>query len=111
MFADLLPKLRPAMPDLRGTLRANVPLGPQSWFKTGGPAQVLFEPEDTEDLSYFLKNLAPAYPMTVIGAGSNLLIRDGGVAGIVIKLGNGFQTLSVEGTQFKAGAALPVLCG
>jgi UDP-N-acetylmuramate dehydrogenase len=107
MFPDLTPDLRAAMPDLRGQLAANVPLSPYSWFKTGGPAQVFFEPADENDLSYFLTRLDPAIPVLVFGMGSNLLIRDGGVAGVVIQLGRPFQEIETEGLELRAGAAVP----
>lgn len=106
VFADLVPTLQGLMPHLRGTLTANAPLAAYSWFRTGGPAEVLFAPEDEADLALFLCCLPKALPVTVIGLGSNLLIRDGGVEGVVITLGRGFQDLTVLGDQrIKAGAA------
>jgi UDP-N-acetylmuramate dehydrogenase len=72
---------------LRGKLTANAPLAPYTWFRVGGPAQVLFQPADEEDLAYFLARLPAEIPVAVIGLGSNLIIRDGGIAGIVIRLG------------------------
>jgi UDP-N-acetylmuramate dehydrogenase len=95
------------MPDLRGQLAANVPLAAYSWFKTGGPAQVFFEPADENDLSYFLTRLDPGVPVLVFGMGSNLLIRDGGVAAVVIHLGRPFQDIETEGLELRAGAAVP----
>ena len=86
MFADLTAVLR-ADAALRGPLTANAPLAPFSWFKTGGPAQLLFEPADEEDLAIFLAALDPAVPVLVVGCGSNLLVRDGGVPGAVIHMG------------------------
>ena len=75
------------MPDLRGRLEANAPTAPLSWFRTGGPAQVLFSPANADDLAYFLSRLDADMPVLVVGLGSNLLIRDGGLAGVVIRLG------------------------
>jgi UDP-N-acetylmuramate dehydrogenase len=78
-----------------------------SWFRTGGPAQVLFEPADENDLSYFLAHLDPAIPVLVLGAGSNILVRDGGIEGAVIRLGKAFQGVEVEGLSLRAGAGVP----
>jgi UDP-N-acetylmuramate dehydrogenase len=72
---------------LRGRLTAEAPLAPFTWFRVGGPAEVLFSPADEDDLAYFLKNLPRDFPVTVIGLGSNLIVRDGGVRGVVIRLG------------------------
>jgi UDP-N-acetylmuramate dehydrogenase len=88
----------------RGRLAADAPLGPQTWFGTGGPAEVLFRPADTEDLSSFLKALPRDVPVTVLGVGSNLLVRDGGVKGVVIRLMRGFTGIAVEGNELLAGA-------
>ena len=84
---DLAAALAAKMPDLRGRLAANQPLAPFTWFRVGGPAQVLFSPADEADLAYFLQQLDPAIPVTTIGLGSNLIVRDGGVEGVVIRLG------------------------
>ena len=84
------------MPELRGRLLANQPLGEFTWFRVGGPAQAFFMPEDENDLAYFLRNLPPEIPVIVIGAGSNLIVRDGGVPGVVIRLGRGFNEMTVE---------------
>jgi UDP-N-acetylmuramate dehydrogenase len=107
MDGGFLSGLRRAMPDLRGTLAAAAPLAPLSWFKTGGPAQVLFSPADEADLAYFLENLDSGIPVLTIGAGSNLLIRDGGVDGVVIQLGKPFAGLNADGLLISAGAAVP----
>ncbi len=104
-FPDITADLRKDMPDLRGALAANAPLAGLTWFKTGGPAQILFEPADESDLAYFLKRLDPACAVATLGAGSNLLARDGGVKGVVIHLGAPFETISIEGLSIKAGAA------
>ena len=90
-FADIVATLRTNMPELRGRLLANQPLADLTWFRVGGPAQVLFMPEDENDLAYFLQHLPEDIPVTVIGLGSNLIVRDGGVPGVVIRLGRGFQ--------------------
>ena len=104
-FPDITPTLRKAMPDLRGALAANAPLAPLTWFKTGGPAQILFEPADEADLSYFLQRLDPAEKILVLGGGSNLLIRDGGFGGVVIRLGAGFEKIAIDGLAVEAGAS------
>ena len=107
-FPDIVPELKARMPQLRGRLLANEPLAPLTWFRVGGPAQVLFMPEDEADLSYFLANLAPDVPVIVIGLGSNLIVRDSGVAGIVIRLGRGFNQVTVEeGHRVRSGSAVP----
>jgi UDP-N-acetylmuramate dehydrogenase len=93
----------------RGRLTADAPLGPQTWFGTGGPAEVLFRPADPEDLSSFLKALPGEVAVTVLGVGSNLLVRDGGVKGVVIRLMRGFTGIVVEGHDVVAGAGAPDL--
>ncbi|HEY5279007.1 MAG TPA: UDP-N-acetylenolpyruvoylglucosamine reductase, partial [Pseudolabrys sp.] len=74
-FPDIVPELKNRLPDLRGRLLANQPLGDLTWFRVGGPAQALFMPEDENDLAYGLGNLQKDIPVTVIGAGSNLIVR------------------------------------
>ena len=106
-FPDLLPIVKKSMPDLRGRLLANQSLAELTWFRVGGPAQLLFMPEDEADLSYFLAQLPAEIAVTVIGLGSNLIVRDGGVPGAVIRLGRGFNEIAVEGTRIRAGAAVP----
>jgi UDP-N-acetylmuramate dehydrogenase len=95
------------MPKLRGRLLPNEPLAPLTWFRVGGPAQVLYLPDSEDDLAYFLGNLRADIPVTVVGLGSNLIVRDGGVPGVVIRLGRGFNEITVEGTRVHAGAAVP----
>jgi UDP-N-acetylmuramate dehydrogenase len=107
VFKDIVPELRAQMPALRGALSGNTPLAPMSWFRTGGPAQVLFEPADESDLAYFLANLDPSIPVLALGAGSNILIRDGGIEGAVIRLGKAFQGLEFDGLSLRAGAGVP----
>ena len=106
-FPDIVPQLKAQMPELRGRLLANQPLSTVSWFRTGGPAQAFYMPADEADLSYFLKNLPPDIPLTVIGASSNLIIRDGGVPGVVVRLGRGFNEVKIEdGHKVRAGTAM-----
>ncbi len=106
-FPDITPLIRDAVPGLRGALVANAPMAPLSWFRTGGPAQVLFTPEDEADLAAFLAGLPREIAVTVIGLGSNLLVRDGGVEGVVVRLGRGFGTIAVDGLTVIAGAGAP----
>ncbi|MEW6123336.1 MAG: UDP-N-acetylmuramate dehydrogenase [Pseudomonadota bacterium] len=103
-FPDLVPDLRARLPDVRGRLSANAPLAPLIWFRAGGPAQVLFEPADADDLAYALASLPGELPVTVIGLGSNLIVRDGGVPGVVVRLGKTFGEIAVEGARIRAGA-------
>jgi UDP-N-acetylmuramate dehydrogenase len=108
IFEDIVPALRAKMPELRGRLVANQSLAELTWFRVGGPAQVLFMPEDEADLALFLARRPPEIPITVIGLGSNLIVRDGGVPGVVIRLGRGFSEIKVEpGHRIRAGAAVP----
>src|SRR3954464_8847401 len=106
-FADITADLRAAMPGLRGTLEANAAMAPLSWFRTGGPAQVLFTPADEDDLAGFFAGLPHAIPWLVIGLGSNLLVRDGGGEGVVIRLGKAFGSIQTEATSVRAGSAAP----
>ncbi len=108
-FPDLAGALAARMPRLRGRLAANQELAPFTWFRVGGPAQVLFNPADEADLAYFLQNLDPAVPVTPIGLGSNLIVRDGGVPGVVIRLGGkSFGEIASEpGHRLRAGACAP----
>jgi UDP-N-acetylmuramate dehydrogenase len=105
---NAVPDLRAGMPDLRGRLVAKEPLAEFTWFRVGGPAQLLFMPADEADLSYFLAHLPPQIAVTTIGLGSNLIVRDGGIPGVVIRLGRGFGHITVEaGARVRAGAAVP----
>jgi UDP-N-acetylmuramate dehydrogenase len=106
-FPDIVAELKAKMPTLRGRLLANQSLAELTWFRVGGPAQVLFMPEDEQDLSYALANLPAEIAVTVIGLGSNLIVRDGGVPGVAIRLGRGFGNVTVEDTRIRAGAAVP----
>jgi UDP-N-acetylmuramate dehydrogenase len=94
------------LPKVRGRLEADFPLAELTWFRVGGPAEVLFTPADEDDLAAFMKGLPQDVPFHVIGVASNLLVRDGGVPGVVIRLGKAFSGLSVEpGSRIRAGAA------
>ena len=106
-FPDIVADLKAKMPALRGRLLANQSLAELTWFRVGGPAQVLFMPEDEQDLAYALANLPADIAVTVIGLGSNLIVRDRGVPGVVIRLGRGFGNVAVEDTRARAGAAVP----
>jgi len=107
-FPDIVPALKSKLPALRGRLLPNEPLAPLTWFRVGGPAQALFMPEDEADLAYLLAHLPADIPVTVVGLGSNLIVRDGGVPGVVVRLGRGFSDTKVEnGHRIRAGAAVP----
>jgi UDP-N-acetylmuramate dehydrogenase len=92
------------LPDVRGTYTADAPLDRSTWFRTGGPAEVLFAPLDGADLAGFLAEKPADVPVTVIGLGSNLLVRDGGVAGVVVRLGKAFATIERVEDGIFAGA-------
>jgi UDP-N-acetylmuramate dehydrogenase len=106
-FPDLTPRLAERMPRLKGRLLSNQPLAPLTWFRVGGAAQLLFTPADEDDLAYFLANLPADIPVTVVGVGSNLIVRDGGVEGVVIRLSpKGFGEISYAGKgRLLAGTA------
>jgi len=106
-FPDIAADLKAKMPALRGRLLASQPLAELTWFRVGGPAQVLFAPADEVDLCYFLANLSAEIAVTMIGLGSNLIVRDGGVPGVVIRLGRGFNDIAIERLHVRAGAAVP----
>jgi UDP-N-acetylmuramate dehydrogenase len=93
------------LPMVRGRYSENVALAKSTWFRVGGPAEVVFRPADRDDLAYFLANRPADVPVTVIGVGSNLLVRDGGIPGVVLRLGRAFAQVCVEGTDVTAGAA------
>ena len=108
MSPDLVAELKGRMPTLRGRLMANQSLAELTWFRVGGAAQVLFMPEDEADLADFLAHLPAEIPVAVVGLGSNLIVRDGGVPGVVIRLGRGFGEVRVEdGSRIRAGTAAP----
>lgn len=96
---------RDTLPAVRGKLLLNEPLGPFTWFRVGGNADVLFLPADADDLADFLKALDPTVPVTVLGVGSNVIVRDGGVEGVVIRLaGRPFAGITTDGETITAGA-------
>ncbi len=94
-----------ALPPLRGRVQRDAPLAPFTWFRAGGKAEVLIRPADTEDLAQFLHHLPNTVPVHVIGACSNLIIRDGGLPGVTIRLARGFSTIRTEVDGVDAGAA------
>ncbi len=100
-FGRLLDRL----PPVRGRYTENAPLSGITWFRVGGPAEVSFRPLDREDLAAFLKDKPDDVPLTVIGVGSNLLVRDGGIPGVVLRLGRGFTSIQVDGNDVLCGAA------
>jgi UDP-N-acetylmuramate dehydrogenase len=107
MMAALRPSsdsLIARLPPVRGRLAENAALGPLTWFRAGGPAEVLFRPADAEDLADFVAQAPKDVPVTVLGVGSNLLVRDGGIRGIVIRLGRGFAEIRRNGDTLVAGA-------
>src|SRR4029079_11939445 len=104
----VITKLTASLPELRGKLKAEAALSELTWFRAGGPAEVLYSPAEEADLAYFLRQTPTDIPVTVIGLGSNLLVRDGGIRGVVIRLGRGFGDIKVEeGSRLRAGAAVP----
>ena len=105
-FPDITPELKSVMPEVRGRLLANQSLAELTWFRVGGPAQVLFTPSDEDDLAYFLAHLPGELPVHVVGVGSNLIVRDGGISGVVIRLSpRGFGEAGAQGNVVSAGAA------
>jgi UDP-N-acetylmuramate dehydrogenase len=105
-FPDITPDLKAAMPELRGRLLANQSLAELTWFRVGGPAQLLFTPSDEDDLAYFLERLPKELPLYVVGVGSNLIVRDGGMPGVVIRLSpRAFGEAGAQGDIVSAGAA------
>jgi UDP-N-acetylmuramate dehydrogenase len=108
IFDDLAPSLRARMPALRGRLLSSPSLAEFTWFRVGGVAQALLVPEDEADLAFFLAAMPSEIPVTVVGLGSNLIVRDGGVPGVVIRLGRGFGEVKIEtDSRVRAGAAVP----
>ncbi|MDX1921509.1 MAG: UDP-N-acetylmuramate dehydrogenase [Alphaproteobacteria bacterium] len=93
------------LPDVRGAIIKDAPLKDTTWFKVGGNADYLFKPADEADLAQFLKNLSPLIPVTILGLASNVIVRDGGIAGVVIRLGQEFKKITVAGDVITAGAA------
>jgi UDP-N-acetylmuramate dehydrogenase len=95
------------LPNVRGRLEREADLASLIWFRTGGRAQLLFEPADTQDLVHFLANCPPDIPVLALGLGSNMIIRDGGVLGVVIRLGKAFSSVVLEGNTLRCGAGAP----
>ncbi len=93
------------LPDVRGSLKANVALAPYTWLRVGGSADALFIPKDEADLALFLSSIDPEISVTVLGVASNMLVRDGGIEGVVIRLGPAFGTVETDGMTLTAGAA------
>ncbi len=93
------------LPAIRGTLTPNRSLADLTWLRVGGPADVLFQPADSDDLAAFLHDLDPAIPVFPMGVGSNLIVRDGGIRAVVIRLGRGFNGIEIDGDTVTAGAA------
>ena len=100
-----MPALIDRLPTVRGRLTADAPLAGITWFRVGGPAEVMFRPADRDDLLQFLADKPTDVAVTVLGVGSNLLVRDGGVPGVVVRLGRGFAEINANGTRIVAGAA------
>jgi UDP-N-acetylmuramate dehydrogenase len=92
------------LPAVRGRYGQDIPLAEQVWFRVGGAAEVLYRPSDEGDLSHFLSTKPEKLPIHIIGAGSNLLVRDGGIPGVVIRLGRGFSDIRIEGDFVHVGA-------
>ena len=104
-FPDITADLKARMPRLRGRLAANQDMAPLTWFRVGGPAQVMFTPADEDDLAYFLAKLPDDLPVYPVGVGSNLIVRDGGIAGVVVRLSpRPFGEVTVDGDMVRAGA-------
>lgn len=108
MSESLAARLRAGLPELRGRLAEGVSLADLTWFRVGGPAEALLAPADEADLAYALKHAPSDVPMFTVGLGSNLLVRDGGVSGLVVRLGRGFSDIKVEpGHRLRVGTAVP----
>ncbi len=104
MLAQLSPRLIDRLPAVRGRLSANASLGGVTWFRTGGPAEVLFNPADADDLIAFRRGLPPEIPVTVLGLGSNVLVRDGGIEGVVVVFAKALSDITIDGEIVSAGA-------
>lgn len=105
MAATRMPTLAERLAFVRGRVTENAALGPQTWFRVGGPAELLLRPADAEDLAAALAALPPEVPVTVVGAASNLIIRDGGITGVTVKVTRGFGVIARDGNGVIAGAA------
>lgn len=108
--SSLAAELKMLLPELRGRLVADAPLKDITWFRVGGAAEVLYTPADEADLAYFMAHVPAEVPVFVIGLCSNMLVRDGGIGGVVIRLGRGFGEIDIlDRTRLRAGAAVPDL--
>ncbi len=105
MAEEALRPLIDLLPPLRGRVQVAAPLAPVTWFRVGGPAEALVRPADVDDLCQFLQALPDEIPVVTIGAASNLIVRDGGIAGVVLRLARGFNAIAVEAGGIVAGAA------
>ncbi len=105
MAAKMHARLTGHLPEVRGRYSENISLAGITWFRVGGPAEVMFRPADRDDLVHFLRHRPAHVPVTVIGVGSNLLVRDGGIDGVVIRLGRGFAFIEAEGLDLRVGAS------
>lgn len=101
----MISRISETLPKVRGTYTENAPLKDLVWFRAGGPAEILFRPADADDLATFLAAKPPELSLTILGVGSNLLVRDGGIKGVVVRLSAAFGRVAVEGTRVRAGAA------
>jgi UDP-N-acetylmuramate dehydrogenase len=101
----MIARISETLPKVRGTYAENAPLKDLVWFRAGGSAEILFRPADADDLAQFLAAKSPDLPVTIVGVGSNLLVRDGGIKGVVVRLSANFGRVTVEGTRIRAGAA------
>ncbi len=97
--------MQPKIPTPRGPLTANRPFADLTWLRVGGPADYLFQPADHEDFTSFIKALTLDIPIFPIGVGSNLIVRDGGIRAVMIRLGRGFNAIDITGQTVTAGAA------
>lgn len=102
--ANPLPPLLDRLPPVRGKYDAGAPIARYTWFRVGGPAEVLYRPDSPDDLAHFLAARPKDVPVTILGVGSNMLVRDGGIPGVVIRLGRPFSTIRHDGVRFTAGA-------
>jgi UDP-N-acetylmuramate dehydrogenase len=105
MAARKTPHLIDGLPKIAGRVQADAPLADKTWFRVGGPAEILVRPADAADLAALLSGMPMDLPVTVIGAASNLIIRDGGIAGVVVRLARGFGDVAIDGNGVIAGAA------
>ncbi|MCP1202095.1 UDP-N-acetylmuramate dehydrogenase [Acetobacter oryzoeni] len=103
--ASMQDMVKHAFANMRGRLTPQAPLGPRTWFRVGGAAEWLFQPADAEDLAGVLQRLSPELPITALGACSNVIIRDGGLEGVVVRMARGFADITVEADGIIAGSA------